>query len=261
MGRVQGREGTGRGRGAVRAAPVGLAPELAVPRAPGRTGLTARLTLPLGKLGVAAALPPEHSLSQKCGRTPERVGGGVRGGKRTPGGAQERRGPGRGRERGSGGGDPRIPSSKHLLGVSGGLGVGAAAPTLARPGCAQAAVRSEPPPDSAPRALRAAPRALLCAIGSPASEAHPPARPALRPPSPGSSVSKEPRALRSRSPPRSPAPRLLAGRVELGGGGSGLQAGRRGGGPRRPEPGGEWHARAGGGGVAEAAAGDDAAAP
>ena len=37
---MQGREGTGRA-GAVRAAPVGLAPELAVPRAPGRTGLTA----------------------------------------------------------------------------------------------------------------------------------------------------------------------------------------------------------------------------
>ncbi|XP_017909244.1 PREDICTED: uncharacterized protein LOC108636851 [Capra hircus] len=83
----------------------------------------------------------------------------------------------------------------------------------------------------------------------------PPARLSGRPP-PGSSVSKEPRALRSRSPPRSPAPPPACGARGLGGGGEGEAAGgqkRRG--PRRPEPGGKWHARDPEAEVAEAAAG------
>ncbi|CAN0544554.1 unnamed protein product [Rangifer tarandus platyrhynchus] len=188
------------------------------------------------------------------GRAEGREGGRERG--LEEGSAPERRGPRQRRSAAAAEAIPRIPSSKHLLGVFGGLGVGAAAPTLARPGCAQAAVGSEPPPHSAPRAPSAAPRARLGAIGSPASEARPPSRPALRLPSPGLlHLRGAPGAagLLSAAVPRSPA--CLRGawarrrrRGEAAGG-------ERRRGPRRPEPRGKWHARALEAEVAEAAAG------
>lgn len=104
-----GERGNGGGAGAVRAAPVGLAPELAVPRAPRRTGLTAAADFASWKAwGCSRA--SRAFLNQKCGRDSERVGGGERGGgeKEDSEGGERARAPGTEaeEERGSGGGDP-----------------------------------------------------------------------------------------------------------------------------------------------------------
>lgn len=156
--------------------------------------------MPLGKLWVAAA-PPKHSLNQKCGRDSESQRG--REGERErgleEGSAPERQGPRERRSAGAAEAIPRIHYCKHLPGVSGGVGVGAAAPTLAGPRRIEAAVRSEQPPD--PRRASAALGAARCSpprsaprrarSGGHSGVGGAPAWLSGRPP--GSSVSEEPR--------------------------------------------------------------------
>lgn len=202
--------------------------------------------MPLGKLRVAAA-PPKHSLNQKCGRDSEREG--VKEGGRERG-LEEGSAPERGgrRERRSAGAAeaiPRIHYCKHLPGVSGGVGVGAAASTLARPRPSVAAVRSEQPRDphrgrrrtwSEPRARpRAAPRCARVRGSERSAPGRPGrARPALGPP---------PKVLRSRGAPALrglfplPSPLALFFRDSWRGrGGEGEAEEDRRRGPRRREP-------------------------
>lgn len=143
--------------------------------------------MPLGKLRVAAA-PPKHSLNQRSGR--DSAWEGVEGGQERgleEGSAPEHEGPRERRSVQAVKPTPRIHYSKHLPGVSGGVGVGTSASTLADPvrsrqQCGWSSLQTRAPQtlhlESAPRPPPRSPNCTPCCAWSAHS-----LRPNARPPS------------------------------------------------------------------------------
>lgn len=195
--------------------------------------------MPLGKLWVAAA-PPKHSLNQKCGRDSERAG--VKEGGRERGlelgSAPERE------ERGRGGAQERRRRSREFITVNisrgrqEGWGWGPRrllSPAASDPGSSEVGAASRPTRDrrTTESEPRAASHAGLRAVGTGASEAHPPGSPHVPrgPPSPRSPGTTRPLCIAFHARP------LSFGTGWLSRGGEGEAEEQKGRGPRRPEPG------------------------
>ena len=140
-GRVQGREREGKAC-TVWVASALLALALALQLSSGRTGLKAEADFASWKAlscsrASQAFFKPEMWEGLREGGRERRL---------DEGSAPEREGPRQRRSAGAAEAIPRLHYCKHLPGVSEGVGVGVAAPTLAGPGWVEAAVRSEQPP-------------------------------------------------------------------------------------------------------------------